>query len=85
MPPESPQTVEEPPEGRFLTDDEALEMKENLAQTNFGMNLAEFTKAWRAGGFDDDQERCWDAIGLAMLLPEYWTDDWDLALDEDPD
>ena len=75
MPPESPQTVEELPEGRFLTDDEALEMKENLARTNFGMSLAEFTRAWRAGEFDDEQERRWDVIGLAMPLPEYWTDD----------
>ena len=47
---------------------------ENIAQTTFGMSLAEFRKAWKAGDFDDDQERHGDVIGLAMMLPEYWTE-----------
>ena len=71
---ESSQTVEEIPGGRFLTDEEFLEMKENLARTNFGMSLAEFTKSWKAGEFDDDQDRHGEVISLAMMLPEYWTD-----------
>ena len=61
-------------QARFLTEDEAREMKENLAQTNFGMSLDEFTEAWKAGKFDDDEERHGDVIGLAMMLPEYWAD-----------
>ena len=38
------------------------------------MSLAEFTRAWRAGDFDDDRERHGDVVSLAMLLLEYWTD-----------
>ena len=45
---EFPQPAKELPEGRFLTEEEFLAMKENLAWTNFGMSLAEFTKAWKA-------------------------------------
>ena len=36
------------PQGRMLTEEESLEMKENLAQRNSGMSLAEFTAAWKA-------------------------------------
>ena len=68
------QNTEEIPQGRFLTEQEFLAMKENLAQTRFGMSLEEFTKAWEAGEFDDDQDRHGDVVGLAMMLPEYWTD-----------
>ena len=39
---------EDIPQGRMLTEEEDREMKENLAQRNFGMNLAEFTRAWLA-------------------------------------
>ena len=49
-----------------------MEMKENLAQRKFGMSLAEFTKAWLAGEFDDDRELHGRVIGLAKILPEYW-------------
>ena len=49
-------------------------MKENLAQRNFGMSLAELTKAWQDGEFDDDRERHGRVIALAMMMPEYWTD-----------
>ena len=48
-------------------------MKENLAQSDFGMSLAEFTKAWLAGEFDGDRERHGNVIFLASMLPEYWT------------
>ena len=48
MPTESPQRVEELPGVRFLTEEEDLAIKENLARTNFGMSLAEFMEAWRA-------------------------------------
>ena len=41
---------------------------------NFGMNLGEFTRAWKAGEFDDDPDRHGDVVGLAMMLPEYWTE-----------
>ena len=68
------QKTEEIPKGRVLTEQEALEMKENLARTNFGMSLEEFAKAWKAGEFNDDQDRHGDVVGLAMMLPEYWTD-----------
>ena len=68
------QKTEEMVDGRVLTEEEARKMREDLAQTNFGMTLEEFTKAWRAGEFDDDQDRHGDVISLAMMLPEYWTD-----------
>ena len=57
---------------RFLTEEEDRAIMEDIAQTKFGMSLAEFTKAWMAGEFDDDQDRHVDVIGLAMMLPEYW-------------
>ena len=60
-------------ESWFLTEEEDRAIMENIAQTNFGMSLAEFTKAWMAGEFDDDHERHGDVISLAMMLPEYWT------------
>ena len=68
------QKTEEMVDGRVLTEEEARKMREDLAQTNFGMTVEEFTKAWRAGEFDDDQDRHGDVISLAMTLPEYWTD-----------
>ncbi len=68
------QKTEDIPQGRILTEQETQEMMEDLAQTNFGMSLEEFTTAWKAGEFDDDQDRHGDVVGLAMMLPEYWTD-----------
>ena len=62
------------PQPRMLTEEESLEMKENLAQRNFGMSFAEFTKAWLDGEFDGDRERHGNVIFLASMLPEYWTD-----------
>ena len=38
------------------------------------MSLEEFTKAWKDGKFDDDQERHGDVTFLAMMLSEYWAD-----------
>ena len=67
-------TDEDLPQGRWLTEEEDMEMKENLAQRNFGMSLAEFTKGWLAGEFDNDRERHGRVIALAMMLPEYWAD-----------
>ncbi len=68
------QNTEEIPQVRILTEQEFLAMKEKLAQKRFGMSLEEFTKAWKAGEFDDDAERHGDVVSLAMMLPEYWTD-----------
>ena len=68
------QKTEDIPQGRILNEQEFLAMKEKLAQTRFGMSLEEFTEAWKAGEFDDDQDRHGDVVGLAMMLPEYWTD-----------
>ena len=62
------------PRPRILTEEESRLMRENLAQKNFGMSLAEFTKAWKAGEFDGDRERHGKVIALAMMLPEYWED-----------
>ena len=67
-------TDEDIPQGRMLTEEEDREMKENLAQRNFGLSLAEFTKAWRAGEFDDNRELHGRVIALAMMLPEFWID-----------
>ena len=49
-------TDEDIPQGRMLTEEEDRQMKENLAQRNFGMSLAEFTEAWLAGEFDGNRE-----------------------------
>ena len=67
-------TDEDIPQGRMLTEEESMEMKENLAQKNFGRSLAEFTKVWLNGEFDGDRERHGNVIFLASMLPEYWTD-----------
>ena len=40
------------------------EMKENMVRTNFGMSLAEFTKARRAGELEDDHGRHGDVVSL---------------------
>ncbi len=68
------QKTEEIPQVRILDEQEFLAMKERLAQKRFGMSLEEFTKAWKAGEFDNDPERHGDVVSLAMMLPEYWTD-----------
>ena len=68
------QKIEEMVDGRVLTEEEARKMREDLAQTNFGMTVEEFTKAWSARDFDDDQDRHGDVISLVMMLSEYWTD-----------
>ena len=41
------------PQGRMLTEEEDRQIKENLAQRNFGMRLVEFTKAWKSGALLD--------------------------------
>jgi hypothetical protein len=71
---EPSQKTEDIPQGRILTEQEFLAMKEKLARTKFGMSLEEFTKAWKAGEFDDESDRHGDVVSLAMMLPEYWTD-----------
>lgn len=60
------------PKPIFLTEQEAQEMKENLARKHFGMSLDEFFEAWKAGEFDDDRERHGEVISLAMMIPEAW-------------
>ena len=67
-------TDEDIPQGRMLTEEEDRQMKENFAQRNFGMSLAEFPKAWLDGEFDDNRELHGRVIALAMMLPEYWND-----------
>lgn len=57
----------------FLTEEENQAMMENIARTKFKMRLEEFTKAWQSGEFDNDYGRHSDVFGLAMMLPEYWT------------
>ena len=65
---------DELPQGRMLTEEEAHEMKENLARGYFDMSLDEFAPAWKAGKFDNDQDKHEDVVSLAMMLPEYWTE-----------
>ena len=55
-----------------LNEEQSREMKENLAREYFDMSLDEFTKAWKAGKFDDDKERHGDVMFLAAMLPEAW-------------
>ena len=65
---------EDLPQGRMLTEEESREMKENLAREYFDMSLDEFTKAWKAGKFNGDEERHGDVVFLAAMLPEAWED-----------
>lgn len=65
---------EDIPQPRALTEEESRQMKEFLAQEDFGMSLDEFTKVWLAGKFDGDRERHGRVIALAMMMPEYWED-----------
>ena len=58
----------------FRTGEEDQAIMAKTAQRKFGMRLKEFRKAWKAGKFDDDRERHGTVIGLAMKLPEYWTE-----------
>lgn len=69
-----PETTDDIPQPRILTEEESRLMKENLAQKNFGMSVAEFTKAWKDGKFDGDRDLHGKVIALAMMLPEYWED-----------
>ena len=71
---QSSQTTRHVPQGRSLTEGEAREVQENLAQTNFGMSLGEFVNAWKSGEFDNDRERHNKAVSLAMLIPKCWND-----------
>ncbi len=59
---------------RFLTEEEDLAMKEELAQKNFGMSLDQCIKAYQSGQFDNDEERHNEVVSLVMMLPEYWAD-----------
>lgn len=59
-------------QNHFLTEEEDRAIMEDLAQTNFGMSLDEFVRAWKAGQFDNDKKRHSDVVSLAMMLPEYW-------------
>ena len=65
-------TDETLPKPHVLTEEQSREMKENLAREYFDMNLEEFTKAWKAGKFDNDKERHGDVMFLAAMLPEAW-------------
>ena len=67
------QTAREIPQGRSLTEEEAGEVQEDLAQTNFNMSLDDFVKSWKAGKFDDRKIHNKD-VSLAMLVPECWND-----------
>ncbi len=67
------QTTQDIPQGRSLTEEEAREVQENLAQGNFGMSLDEFVTAWKTGQFED-RETHNKAVSLAMLVPECWND-----------
>ena len=68
------QTAQAIPQGRFLTEEEAREMREDIARTDFGMRLDGFVKARQAKEFDGNRERDNSVVGLAMMLPEYWED-----------
>ena len=68
------QTAQAIPQGRFLTEEKAREMREDIAWTNFGMSLDEFVKARQAKEFNGDCKRDNSVVGLAMMLPEYWED-----------
>ena len=60
------------PTPRFYTEEEWSERLEREAQENFGMSVAEFFEAWKAGKFKGDRERHDAVVGLAMSIPEAW-------------
>lgn len=60
------------PKPVFLTKEEWQAMMERTAQKQFGMSVAEFFEAWKAGEFENDRERHGDVISLAMMIPEAW-------------
>ena len=45
------------PTPRFYTEEEWAAILEREAQENFGMSVAEFFEAWKAGKFKGDRER----------------------------
>ena len=64
-----------PPPRALTEEEESRQMKEFLAQEDFGMSLDEFTKAWLAGKFDGDPRASWkghrpgdDAAGVLGRL-----------------
>ncbi len=59
----------EVPKPHYYTEEEWREIRETEAQGNFGMSLAEFFEAWKAGEFHDD------VVSLAMTIPEAWESD----------
>ena len=72
MAPQASQTTSQISQGRSLTEEEAREVQQKLARTNFGMSLDEFVEAWRTGAFDNDRESHNNVVSLAMLVPECW-------------
>ena len=71
---ETSETIHQATHDHFLTEEEDRSIMEDLAQTNFGMSLDEFIRAWKSGKFDNDKRRHGDVISLAMMTPEYWND-----------
>ena len=69
-----PETIpdSELPKPIFLSEEEWQAKMEREAQRDFGMSVAEFFEAWKAGKFHDKPE-LHDAVGgLAMQIPEAW-------------
>ncbi len=56
----------------ILTQEEWEAILEREAQEKFGMSVAEFFEAWKAGKFKDNREMHDDVVGLAMSIPEAW-------------
>ena len=46
----------EVPKPHYYTEEEWQEIREREAQENFGMSLAEFLEAWKAGEFNGKPE-----------------------------
>ena len=60
------------PTPHFYTEEEWRERQEREAQENFGMSVAEFFEAWKAGKFKDNREMHGKVVKLAMTIPEAW-------------
>ncbi len=69
-----PETIpkEDLPKPIFYAEEEWQAKMERQAQRDFGMSVAEFFEAWKAGEFDGKPELHTKIVGLAMQIPEAW-------------
>ena len=60
------------PKPVVYTEKEWQAILEREARENFGMSVAEFFEAWKAGKFKGNREMHGKVVSLAMSIPEAW-------------